>query len=73
MLIEKAYENSPNEKFLSNADDITAKLFELLDAKVLTSANLNQLFTMYFLFGFYYSNFINKNNVDLIQNETVEE
>ena len=61
--IEKEYEENLH---LKSAESYTKVLFKLLPDEIISKSNFNQLFTLFFLSGYYYSNFLNKNNVQIL-------
>ena len=63
MIIETSY--AQKEPLLKDVDSITESLFLNLPKEYFSQTNFNQLFSVFFLSGFYYNNFINKNNVKI--------
>lgn len=51
------------EPLLKDVDNITEAMFLNMPKEYFSQTNFNQLFSLFFLSGFYYNNFITKNNV----------
>lgn len=57
---------------LKNVSNYTESIFKLLPNEIVTQSNFNQLFTLFFLSGYYYCNFFNKNDVQIIEEKSKE-
>ena len=66
-ILKKAYENYSDNEYLSDSESHTASIFKILPSEDLTTVNLNQLLTIFFLSGYYYSNFCSKNSIQIIK------
>lgn len=71
-LFERLQANYPNVPELQNVEDYVKSIFSLFSDEIVTESNFKELFTLFFLSGFYYSNFFSKNDVQIIQEEQKE-
>ena len=67
MIIEAS--TTKKEPLLKDVDSLTESLFLNLPKEYFSQTNFNQLFSVFFLSGFYYNNFITKNNVKIKENK----
>jgi len=67
--LQSDYQNLPE---LKNSQEYAKAIFSLLPDEIVTESNFKELFTLFFLSGFYYSNFFSKNEVQIIQEEQEE-
>lgn len=56
------------EPLLKDVDVITENMFLNMPKEYFSHTNFNQLFSIFFLSGFFYNNFINKNSVKIKEN-----
>ena len=56
------------EPLLKDVDAITESIFLNMPKEYFSQTNFNQLFSIFFLSGFFYNNFINKNSVKIKEN-----
>lgn len=56
------------EPLLKDVDAITESMFLNMPKEYFSQTNFNQLFSIFFLSGFFYNNFINKNSVKIKEN-----
>ena len=71
-LFEKLQENYPNVPELENVEEYVKSIFSLFSDEIVTESNFKELFTLFFLSGFYYSNFCSNNEVQIVQEERKE-
>ena len=71
-LFEKLQANYPNVPELKNVEEYVKSIFSLFSDEIVTESNFKELFTLFFLSGFYYSNFFSKNEVQIVQEERKE-
>ena len=71
-LLEKIHATSQEKDELKRSEEYTKNIFELLNNEIIANANFNQLFTLFFLSGFYYANFLSKNEVQIIEKNEEE-
>jgi hypothetical protein len=68
MLLEKAKKHIDSEESLQDLDSYIESVFSLFPKNfILKNSNL-QVYKLYFLAGFYFSSFLNKNQTQIIKN-----
>ena len=68
-LLEKVHASYLDRDDVKNAEQYTAEIFKLISPAILSTVTFNQLFSLFFLVGFYYSNFLNKNRVEILEEQ----
>ena len=68
-LLEKVHASYLDREHVKNAESYTEEIFKLISPSILSTVTFNQLFSLFFLVGFYYSNFFNKNQVKIIEEQ----
>lgn len=71
-LLEKIHSSYLERADCKNAENYVQEIFMLISSEILSTANFNQLFTLFFLSGFYYANFIFKNEVQITEEQEKE-
>jgi len=66
LILKQCFVDSKND-FLIDVNSYTEEIAKTIK-KDLLSANLNQLFSIYFMAGYYYKVFLNKNEVTINRN-----
>ena len=68
-LLDKVHASYMDRDDVKNAEEYTTEIFKLISPAILSTVTFNQLFSLFFLVGFYYSNFLNKNQVEFIKKQ----
>ena len=68
-LLEKVHATYLNRDDVKNAEAYIEEVFKLISPAILSTVTFNQLFSLFFLVGFYYSNFLNKNQVEITEKQ----
>lgn len=68
-LLEKVHATYLDREDVKNAEMYTEEVFKLISPAILSTVTFNQLFSLFFLVGFYYSNFLNKNQVEIVEEQ----
>lgn len=64
-LFQKLQTDYPTVFELENTEEYVKSIFSLFSDEIVTDSNFKELFTLFFLSGFYYSNFLSKNIVEI--------
>ena len=71
LILKQCFLSSENPHLL-NTDDFIETITKAIDLDLL-KANLNQLFSIYFMAGYYYKVFLNQNEVTIKRNNKEEQ
>jgi hypothetical protein len=69
-LFQQLQKKYPTVTELENVEDYVKTIFSLFSDEIVTDSNFKELFTLFFLSGFYYSNFLLKNDVQITKKDT---
>lgn len=72
-LLEKVHQETHIDVNLTDINSYIEVLFELVPKETLTQLNLTNISTLMFLSGYYFSNFLEKNIVEITQEEIKKE